>query len=183
MGLGVETRAVARQVVPQVELTGSDGPWVKNHQVGVPSLHNPAPFAEPEKAGRHVGHVGHCGFHRGQLPTPKAIGQPLGGVTGAGHAVEVGTGVRATDHDVVVVPGCLAHDPAGRVVVGGPWPQDGLQVVGEHDVQQRVEVPLTALAGNVTDQASLETLVFDRVRIADAVQAPPGQSREHPGVR
>ena len=41
------------------------------------------------------------------------------------------------------------------VVVGGHRPQHGAQVVGDHDVEQRVEGVLAALGGDVADDAPL----------------------------
>ena len=181
--IGVQPGAVAGQVVLQEELAGPDRLGVEDDEVGVPALGDPAALHEAEEPGRYVGHVGDGTLHGGQLLAAQAVGQPLGGVAGAGHPVEVGAGVRTADHHVVVVPGCLAHDPAGRVVVGGARPQHGAQVVGQHDVQQRVEVSLAPFTGDVSYQATLQPLVGLRVGVADPVQPPAGESREHAGVR
>ena len=83
------------------------------------------------------------------------VGEELRGIRAAAHAVEVRTGVAAAEEHVGVVPERAPQRPVGVVVVGRARPQHGAQVVGDHDVDQRVErVVVASLGGDVAHDAS-----------------------------
>src|SRR5262249_59940876 len=106
-----------------------------------------------------------------------------GRVRRATHPVEVRARVRAPDEHVAVAPRLLAEAPRLGIVVRREWPQDSAQIVGDDDVEQGVEGRLTALAREVTHDATLQPAVDLGVRVADLVAGPVREAGEDAGIR
>ena len=78
---------------------------------------------------------------------------------GAAHHVEVRAGVGAADHRARIAPHVDAHLPRlGRLRAAEVGAQAGAQLVGDHDVEERVERRLALFLGDVADVAALERL-------------------------
>ena len=130
-------------------VVGADGVGVEHHDVGDRALAQHAAVAQPEQRRRRARDELHRPLERDQLATAEAVGEEARGVGRAAHAVEVGAGVGAADHRPRVVPHLAAQVPRRAVVVLRDRPQHGAQLVGDHDVEQRAEVRLAALGGDV----------------------------------
>ena len=82
----------------------------------------------------------------------------------------------------LVGPHVLPHGPRLRVVVGGHGPQDGAQVVVDHDLEEGVERVLAPFLGHVGDHPTVQALIGGRVRVTDDVAGEVGQASEDTGL-
>ena len=147
---GVEAGRVAGQVVDQARRLGVDrGSGSKTKRSAAkPSRTRPRSRRPKSAAGCAVIMCTAC-LDGDQLAAAQAVGQEGGRVARAAHAVEVRAGVGAADHGPRVAPDGGPHGPRGLVAVVGVGPQHRAQVVGQHDVEQRVEGRRAALGGDV----------------------------------
>ena len=91
----------------------------------------------------------------------------------------MGAGVRAADDGARVGPHLGARPPVGRVVTGQRRAPPGAQLVGDHDVQQRVERLATSGGGDLADAAARRVGVLGRERLGDEQPVPLGEAAQH----
>ena len=106
----------------------------------------------PNRRGGLVGEIVDRLLHRHEAATTQALGEELGRVGAAAHAVEVGAGVGAGHQDVVVVPDTRSDPPGLVVVARGRGPQHRAELVGDHDVDSTVERAHAASCRDVSDR-------------------------------
>ena len=158
---GEEAAGAAGQVVDHLDSPASTDLGVEHDQVGVGAFGDGAAVAQAEQARRAPGSS--CctaTLDRGELAAAEAVADEPGGVRRPAHAVEVRAGVGAADHDRGVLPRLAPQLPRLGVAVGGAGPEHRAQVVGDHDVEQRVErrrSPRSAAMSPTT--ATLQALV------------------------
>ena len=86
------------------------GGRVEHHQIGVEPLGDPAPMAQAVVAGGAGGHHLDGLLHREQAPVADHLAQHHRRIVAVAHQVEVGAGVRATQHHPPIPP----YRDAGR---------------------------------------------------------------------
>ena len=156
----------------------------KQHEVGVRALGDDAAVAQPEELGRRLGHAAAPRARASTSWRPRRQSARNRVVYGAPHM----RSRCAPASEPPISTSSRAHAsarscPRRVVAVGRERPQDGAQVVVDHDVEQRVERrPARARSRGRRSCRPFEPLVRRRVRVAEHVATPVGEAREHAGL-
>ena len=138
---GGEARGVAGQVArPAWRPRSRRCSGSNTTRSAIAALAEHAAVAQAEQLGRRLGDELHRPLERARAAAAEAVAEEAGGVGRAAHAVEVGAGVGAAEHGAAGRPTPRRRSSQRRaVVVLRHRPQHRAQVVGDHDVEQRVE--------------------------------------------
>src|SRR6202453_2305666 len=162
---GVEPGSVPRQVVHEPGGLGVDRLRVEDEEVRDVALANEATVAQTEQLCRLRREHVHGLLHRDQLAAAQAIPQEGGRIARAAHAVEVRARVGPADHGARVAPDLRPQSPRRFFAVVGVGPQDGAQIVGQHDVEEGVERSGPPFRRDVGDGAERASLVGSGVGV------------------
>ncbi len=120
----------------------------------MPAFGDAAALLQPVQPGGHVGDQPDRLFKRHHLVLAHAVAEQRRRVDRAAHHVEMRACVRAADHRVPVLPHLGARLPVRLVVAERPRREPGSQLVGDHDVEQRVERLFASGLGDLSDGAA-----------------------------
>ncbi|CAB4797985.1 unannotated protein [freshwater metagenome] len=88
--------------------------------------------------------------------------------------------IAAAEDDVGVIPQFASHVPMSIVIVGSAWPQDRAEIVGDDNVDERVEwFGVAAFGSDIAYFASGESLIRSAERVANDVVSESGKAAEH----
>ena len=181
--LGDDAARAAGQVVVGAL---ADGPTVRGSKhtrsANAPGR-DAAAVAQAVEAGRLVGEQAH-GLLEREVAVAHRVADHERGVRGAAHHVEVRAGVGAADHRPRVAPHVDAHLPGlfglGAAEVGA---QAGAQLVGDDDVEERVERRLALFLRRCRRSCRPSNARVSGVNAFDDLEAlPAGEVREHAGL-
>ncbi len=137
--------------------------------------------ADAVEARLHVGEEVHGLLERQELVGPTRREQRRRVAERRQH-VEVRAGVGRADDDTRVAPRLGPQSPRLRVVAPRRRHEHRAELVGDDDVEHRVERVGAALGGDVGDGAAREALVLGRKGLADLEPVPAQHGAEQAGV-
>ncbi len=154
--IGDEPRAAAGEIVDERRRFRADRLGVEDEQVGEVALRDLTAVTDSEQRGRLGGHHLDRALEADQLAVTQAVAEKGGRVIRPAHPVEVRAGIGTADHGAGVLPDLDPRPPRGVVAVGGLGPEHRSEVVGDDQVEERVEGGLVLLGGDRAHVAPAE---------------------------
>src|SRR5215207_155161 len=171
LGLGVQPARARGQVMAGVDGPGRDAVLVEQHEVGVPALGDPAAIADAVETRLDVGEQVDGLLERQQLIGPAGCEERRGVAERREH-VEVRAGVGRAHDDARIAPRFGPQPPRLGVVASRRGREHGPEVVGDDDVEQRVERFGALLGRDVGDRPAGEAFVLGCEGLADPESVP-----------